>query len=255
MISMTRLLMVLAVFAQLGACISTTTGEPKSEPDDAASARQYYQLGARYLRNGSYALARDRLLHALDFDPKMADAHSLLALAYVNLENPRLAQEHYEKAVRYEPDNVDSRNAYAVYLCQKKEYDEAQKQFDHAIAIYENDNAEVMLTNAGVCMAGKPDYELAEEYFRRALKFKASYGEALIQLAALKHQTGNNLHARAFLQRYLATNLASAPVLFLGMQIEIALGDDRAAKDYSKQILRDFTDSPEARFILTTSAS
>jgi len=255
MMSMTRLLMVLAVFAQLGACVSTTTGEPVREPDAKESAKQYYQLGARYLRNGSYALARDRLLRALEFEPRMADAHSLLALAYVNLENPRLAKEHYEKAVRYEPDNIDSRNAYAVYLCQQKEYDEARLQFDHAIGIYENDNAEVMLTNAGVCMAGKPDYELAEEYFRKALKFKASYGEALIQLASLKHQTGNNLHARAFLQRYLATNMPSAPVLFLGMQIERALGDEQAANDYSKQILRDFTDSREARFILTSSAS
>ena len=48
------------------------------------------------------------------------------------------------------------------------------------------------------------------------------------------------------MQRYLAVNQASAAVLYLGMQIETSLGDDRAATDYSNQILREFPESPEA---------
>jgi Tfp pilus assembly protein PilF len=35
-------------------------------------------------------------------------------------------------------------------------------------------------------------------------------------------------------------------VLFLAIQIETALGDDRAATDYSNQLLQDFPDSPQA---------
>ena len=248
----TKLKMLFAAFALalVGACISSTSGPPEPEPDVEAAAREYYQLGAQYFHNGNYELARERLVRALDFDPKSALIHSTLALTYVNLENPRLATEHYEKAVRYEPDNFDARNAYAVYLCQQKRFDEARKQFDRAIEIYDNDNAEVMMTNAGVCLANKPDYVLAEEYFRDALKFKSSYGEALIQLSSLKHKTGNNLHARAFLQRYLVSNIPSAPVLYLGIEIESALDDQAAAGDYTKRLLKDFPDSTEAQFVL-----
>ena len=119
-----------------------------------------------------------------------------------------------------------------------------------AIAVYNNDNAQVPLTNAGVCMANKPDYDMAEKYFREALEFKSSYGEALIQLSSLKHKTGNDLHARAFLQRYLISNDPTPAALFLGIQIETKLGDDRAATDYSNQLLRDYPDSNEAKFIL-----
>lgn len=252
MTSTCKLIFASAVLILLSACISNTTGAP--EPQKAApevSANRFFELGVQYYRKGSYTLARDRLITALEYNPKLAIAHSTLALTYVELEVPRLAKEHFELAVKYGPKNFDVRNAYAVYLCQRKEFDAARIQFDLAIAVYENDNAEVMMTNAGVCMASKPDYALAETYFRAAITRKASYSEALLQLSSLKRKMGENLHARAFLQRYLITNPASAPVLFLGIEIENDLGDQRAATDYSNQLLRDFPASAEARYVLS----
>ena len=68
----------------------------------------------------------------------------------------------------------------------------------------------------------------AEKYFREALNNKATYGDALLQLCLLKQQSGEYLAARAFMQRYLSSNLPSAEVLYLGMQIEEELGDERA---------------------------
>jgi type IV pilus assembly protein PilF len=251
MMTRTNLLVVTAIISILCGCISSTTGVRHYEQEDDA-AEQNYQLGSQYFRNGKYNLARDRLLRAVDFDPKYAAAHSLLALTYVQLGNTRLATESFDRAIRYGPNDKDVRNAYAVFLCGQGEYDDAQKQFDQAIAIRENDNPEVMMSNAGVCMAKKPDLELAEQYFRQALARRPSYGEALIQLAALKHRTGDNFNAGAFIQRYLATNEASAAALFLAIQIETANGNDRAVTDLMNQLLRDFPDSAEARHTLTT---
>jgi type IV pilus assembly protein PilF len=171
-------------------------------------------------------------------------------MTFVQLGNNRLATESFDQAIRFAPDSINVRNAYAVFLCQQGEYDNAQKQFDRAIDIRENDEKFVMMTNAGVCVAKKPDLTLAEKYFRDALGDRPSYGEALIQLAALKHRTEDDLGARAFLQRYLATNPASAGVLYLAVQIETRLGDDRAATDYMNQLMRDFPESAEARLML-----
>ena len=42
---------------------------------------------------------------------------------------------------------------------------EAQKQFERIARNAENDDPEIALTNAGVCMAQKPDLELAEDFF------------------------------------------------------------------------------------------
>lgn len=250
--SVGRHFIIVALATLLGACISQTTGSVSGtvQPSADEAALQYYHLGARYYREEKYSLARDRLIRALEYDPRMADAHSMLALTYDGLDNPRLASEHFDKAVRLEPDNYNVRNAYGVFLCQQREYDEATKQFDRAVKVPINDDPEVMLTNAGICISNKPDYDKAEAYFREALALKPSYGEPLLQLAALKYETENYLHARAFIQRYMEMHPSTAEVLYLAIQIEQATGNDREAADLIDDLLGDFPQSPEARAVL-----
>jgi len=235
-------------------CVQTTThtGGVNPDADQGDAAELNYQLGARYYRNGNYELARDRLLSSIERNPRNAVAHYTLALAYEKLENLRLATESYEAAVRIAPRDFNVQNAYAVFLCNQGQYDKARDHFDSAIEFVNNDNAEITMTNAGVCLMQKPDAVAAEAYFRLALNTKTNYGEALIQLSLLKFSAQDYPAARAFLQRYLSSNLPTASVLYLGVRIEEELGDDRARTDFSNQILRDFPQSPEARRILQT---
>jgi type IV pilus assembly protein PilF len=235
----------------LAACVSTTqrTNVRKMEPSGDAGDINY-QLGTEYYRKGNFPVAKDRLERAIEQDPRNADAHMALALTFVALGNDRLATESFDTATSIAPNNVNVRNAYAVYLCQQSRYDDARIQFDRAINVRDNDDPYIMMTNAGVCVAKKPDLALAEKYFRDALAVRPRYGEALIQLAALKHRTDDNLGARAFIQRYLATSPPSSGVLYLAVQIETQLGDDRLATDYMNQLLRDFPESAEARLML-----
>jgi len=248
-----NLLAVLVTGLLLAGCVTTTTTTnktPQPDADKGDAADLNYQLGARYYRNGNYELARDRLLLSIELNPKNAVAHYTLALTYEQLENLRLATDSYEKAVQIAPRDFNVQNAYAVFLCNHRDFDEAREHFDRAIKITENDNSETTMTNAGVCMMQKPDHALAENYFRQALARKPNYGEALLQLSVLKFSTEDYLGARAFLQRYLSANVPTASVLYLGARIEKELGDDRARTDYSNQILRDFPESAEARRIL-----
>ena len=238
-------------FCLLGGCITTSTGsitEPVRDDKDASELN--YQLGARYYNQGSYELARDRLMKAIEIDPKMAVAYTTLALTYEALENPRLARESYQKAVRAAPRDFTVHNTYAVFLCRQKDYDQAQKYFDKAGSHRENDNAEVTLTNAGVCMGEKPDIVAAEKYLRMALDHKPNYAEALLQLCLLKYQNKDFLSARAFLQRYMAASISSAGVLYLASRIEDELGNDRGRVEFEDRLIREFPASPEARKVL-----
>ena len=90
----------------------------------------------------------------------------------------------------------------------------------------------------------------APYYLRRAVDRKASYGEGLFQMASLKHRMGDDLVARAFVQRFLAINKSSPEVLFLAITIEEKLGDQRASTDYASQLLREFPNSPQARRVI-----
>lgn len=249
--AVTKMLAVFTASLLAAGCVtSTTTGSIPVKSNDADAAALNYQLGARYYRNGNYELARDRLLLSTDLNPRNAVAHYTLALTYEKLDNIRLATESYERSVRMAPRDYNVLNAYAVFLCNQGKYDDAQRFFDRAIRVEENDDAEVTMTNAGVCMNQKPDPVLAEQYFRDALTLKPGYGEALLQLSLLKFAGEDYLGARAFLQRYLSSNIPTAGVLYLGVRIEEELGDDRARTDYSNRILREFPESAEARRIL-----
>jgi type IV pilus assembly protein PilF len=244
------ILSAICIFLMAG-CVSTTTGsitEPERNDEEAADLN--YQLGARYYQQGSFNLALDRLLLATKYDPKMGKAFSALALTYEALDNQRLAREAYDKAVRAEPRNFQIQNTYAVYLCRQQDYGLAQKYFDKAGSHPENDDAEVTLTNAGVCMGQKPDLAAAEKYFRSALDHKQNYGEALLQLCLLKFQQEDYLSARAFLQRYMSSAIPTAGVLYLASRIEDMLGNDRGRTEYEDQLIREFPTSPEARKVL-----
>jgi len=238
---------ILMLVLIVSGCISTTSGTPAPEADEADAAELNYQLGARYYQNQNYELARDRLKLAVELDPKMAKAYSTLGMTYEALGNLRLATEAYERAVKVAPRDFDVQNAYAVFLCRQRDYEGAKKHFAKAAEHPENDNAERTLTNAGLCMAQKPDDAEAERFFREALERRSTYGEALLQLCLLKYKQQDYMSARAFLQRFMSSNKMSAGVLYLAAEIEGKLGNDRGRTEYVNQLLRDFPDSPEAR--------
>ena len=234
----------------LAGCVTTTDGViERDQPTAKAAAVSHYTLGAQYYKNGNYDLARDRLKQSLEFDPDRALTWTTLALTYEALGNERLAEEAYTSAVRVAPRDFDVLNTYAVYLCRQERQDEASRYFDRAINAPTNDYAEITLTNAGVCMTQKPDLVAAESYFRKALERNTNYAEALLQMCLLKYQQEDFLTSRAFLQRYLAANEASAAVLGLGWEIESRLGDDRARDEYFDQLMEEFPDAPETRRI------
>ena len=234
----------------LAGCISTTTGSKPPVADDDDAAEFNYQLGARYYNNGKYELARDRLLLSLEYDSRRAITHSTLALTYEALDNKRLARESYEKAVRVEPRNFDVQNTYAVFLCKNRDFAGAKKYFELAANHPENDNAQVTLTNAGMCMLGKSDLETSEAYFRQALQRKAEYPDALLQLCLLKFQQEEYLVSRAFLQRFMSVSKTTAGVLFLAAQIEEKLGNERGRTEYVNQLLREFPQSDQAKKVM-----
>ncbi len=245
-----RLLFVCTALSLLAGCVSTTTGTTAPESNDADAADVNYQLAIRYFQNGKYELARDRLQHSIKLDPRRGIVWSTLATTYEQLDNLRLAEEAHDKAVRLSPRDFNVQNGYAVFLCRQQRYDDAEAQFARSIKALTNDNPEMMLTNAGVCMMQKPDYEKAEDYFRQALERRPNHGEALLQMSLLEFATEDYLRSRAFLQRYRGANPVNAGVLYLCVLIEDRLGDERARTECANELLRDFPKSEEARRLL-----
>ena len=223
---------------------------PRSKPNDKDASDLNYQLGARYYVNGDYDLARDRLELSLEQNPDNAIAWSTLGLTYEAIGNMRLAEESFSKAVRVAPRDFQIQDNYATFLCRRERPDEARRYSStRPSRRRQTTSPKRLMTNAGVCMMQKPDYDAAEQYFRGALERRPSYPEALLQMSVLFFEKGDHLRARAFLQRYLEDNEVSAAILYHGIQIEAQLGDDAAEREYTKQLLKDFPNSPEAQLV------
>lgn len=234
---------LVAAVAVLAACATTEN----SKVSDEDAARFNVQLGINYLQRGDLKEAREKLERAAEQDPSFADAQAALGILYERVGELDRAGQHLRRAAQLAPDDPSMMNNYGGFLCRRGERAEGIKYFERAARNPFYRTPEVAWTNAGVCARGIPDAALAERYLRQALDVNRSHAEAMLQLADLFLAQGNALNARAFLQRYEAARDATPYSLELGRKIELAAGDDQAAADYTRRLLREFPDSREAR--------
>jgi len=237
----------------LPGCVTETIGNvpPKAIPEEAADVN--LQLGVGYLRQGDLQSARVKLEKAVELNPDLVMAQSVLGLVYERLGDLQGAEMHYRRAVSLAPKDPDALNSLAIFLCRGAEgRQDAMVLFDRALAVplsQKFSNKAMLNTNAGVCIKSA-DLAQAESYLRAALATDPNFPDALLQLADVSYKRGNYLQSRAFLQRYMVTVESTASVLWLAMQVETAMGDVAAADKFSRRLLLEFPGSVEARLLM-----
>jgi type IV pilus assembly protein PilF len=236
-------LLIVALSLLFAACSSQPrqTGESPAE----INAR----LGLNYMQQGSYDVALEKLKRALEQDPNLPAAHHYIAALYNTIRNFDLADQHYRRAVRLSPNDPALLNNYGVFLCEQTRYREAEERFVRAAGISGYQQPDEAWQNAAFCMLRIPDQDKAERYFRRALDINPLLPVVLYQLSQLNHDAGEQMHARAFLQRYEAIAPHSAQTLWLGVRIERALDNLPAADDYARQLREQFPRAEEAALL------
>jgi type IV pilus assembly protein PilF len=236
----------LAVIVLLAGC--QTSDSFRKSPKDAAEYNT--RLGIEYMRQGHLAEAKQKLERAVEQNPQSALAQASSGLLYDRLGEPKQADRHFARAVALEPDNADILNNYAVFLCRNDEPERGQKYFLEAANNPLYRTPEVAFLNAGTCARDGGDLESAEQHFRRALAVKPQFQDALLALAELQLGAGRSLPARAFLERYFAAGGQSAQALWLGVQVEHALGNAAGADDYAERLKDQYPTSRQTRDLL-----
>ena len=228
----------------LSACSTFPTDHNSAQARRVADTN--IQLGIAYMREGDFETALVKLQKALEANPDSATAHGTLAILYENIGENQLAEKHFKTALRLSPEDPQTHNNYGQYLCRHGEYVKALEQFKMAASDPLYSGIAASLTNAGICAGSIPDAKQAEEFFRKALEHDQNYAYALLQMADLMFTQGNNLAARAYIQRFDAVSKPSAESLWLGVRIENALGDMSAAGGYALKLKNDFPKTKEA---------
>lgn len=233
---MIRIIAALMVLSVAGCVTSTTGNNAPRKPDLEEAARINTQLGIDYLRQGENLLAIEKLEKARSQDAKLPELYSALALAYARvgeIEDARLA---FERAVDLSERDPALLNNFAVFKCENGDPSGAVALFNEARNHTRYLTPWVALTNAGSCMLRSGNPQAAERYFREALKINPEHAEAMLQLATLSNSQGDNLRARAFLQRFESVRSVTPESLLLGLRVEYALGNYDRAAAYSTRL-------------------
>ncbi len=205
------------------------------------------RLAMEYLKREQLQVAREKVDKALLQNPKDVNVQLSAGLVYERLHDPRRAEKHFRQALRADTDSPEAQNAFGAFLCRNGNHARGEAMFLKAAANQLYRTPVVAYTNAGVCARSAGNPERAERYLRQALDTHMEYPETYAQLAGVLHDRGNDLQARAFIQRFLAVAPVTPDVLLLGHKIEVALKDAGAAAEFGERLRREFPDSEQVR--------
>ncbi len=170
--------------------------------DSADAARTNAKLGLAYLQKGYFQQSKERLLSALRDDPHIAASWYSMAYYLEKTGDNKGAEQYYQKALSVDPHSGSALNNYGTYLCRMGRYQDAFKYFNAAVkepTYLESANA---YQNAGTCALMIPDVKLAEQYFHAALNNNPNAPFALLSLARLSHQAGDEVAADRYFEDF-----------------------------------------------------
>ncbi|MEO7558136.1 MAG: type IV pilus biogenesis/stability protein PilW [Gammaproteobacteria bacterium] len=244
-------LILVSLLATLSACSTTDEISSDTNPGDRSDtlAETNVKLGVGYLQQGRSDLALTKLQRALELNPNLPGAHNAIAIVYDRLGELDKAEQHYLKAINLAPKDSNAHNNYGTFLCKRNELDKAEKQFLQALENPLYETPALAYENAGLCALRVPNTIKAEKYFRSALQIDPRLPGSLYQMGVISFDRGDNLSARAYLQRYTAVARHTPQSLWLGVRVERVLGDKNAVSSYALQLRSSFPDSGEARLL------
>jgi len=224
-----------------------TTG---GEPDQTARARIHTELAAGYFELGNMSVALEEAQIALRADPSYSPAHNVAGLIYSNLKEDRLAEQHFQSALRLNALDSDSNNNYGWFLCQRRREAEGIKYLMAALRNPLYQFPERTYVNASLCARQQGDLAAAEQYALSAIKLRPSHPPALFQAADLAYARADYAAAKGHLDRLMQIVQPNAQALWLGLRIERRLGDRAAEESYAHRLRSNFPESREARALL-----
>src|SRR6185503_20685753 len=148
---------------------------------DPEYALAWAALGGAYSLKGAFLSLTDLVEQAIEIErralsivPDLADAHTWLGAALLNLGRTDEAMAAMREAVRLEPDNGQAHQALArAYWVGKGDFASAIPEFEKAIAL--NPEAGYSYLQLSLLLAWAGQLERAEEICRRAVELQEQY--------------------------------------------------------------------------------
>ncbi len=213
--------------------------------DQQVRAKVHTELGSLYLLDGRSATALEEARIALSVDSNYAPAYNLLGLTHMVLNEPRLAEDSFQKALRLAPGDPEISNNYGWFLCQNGR---EQASISYFMAAANNPlytTPTKPYTNAGICAFRVKNDKAAQEFLSTALRLAPDNNQARLGLAEIAYRQGRYSEAKQWTTDIEKTMEPTADVIWMALRIERKLGNREAEVRYATQLRRRFPGSPE----------
>lgn len=208
------------------------------------------QLGAGYIANGNYERALLKLKKALKEEPNYAQAHNYLGVLYGRLERPEKARQEFNIAMKLSPNNSSILNNYAIFLCEQKEFDQAEQLFNKVVNNPLYSNRASAYQSAGWCALSNNKLELSEKLYRKSLEINSDSPGSLLGLAKVNYKKESYLYAWSYFERFYKISVLNADSLWLGINIlnNLNAPDKNLLSSFELQLKSKYPDSDEAKW-------
>ncbi|MDK9703596.1 MAG: type IV pilus biogenesis/stability protein PilW [Sulfuritalea sp.] len=243
----------------LGGCTATGSGSGQgaqqavsaqpAEGEQQQRAKVHTELGSLYMLDGRFAIALEEARIALSADSNYAPAYNLLALTHMGLNEARLAEDNFQRALSLAPGDPEINNNYGWFLCQNGR---EQNSIAYLMKAAKNPlytTPTRPFTNAGICSIRLKDDKAAEDYLATALRLSPTNTQALFWLADIAYRQGRLSEARQWITDIEKMVEPTPEVMWLALRIERKLGNREAEARYASQLRRRFPGSPEQRLL------
>ena len=215
------------------------------ESEARKRARVRLQLAAGYFDQGQTNVALEELRQTLAIDPTLPDAFNLRGLIYMRLNDLRLAEDSFKRALALNPREPNTQHNYGWMLCQQGRFTEAGQMFTQALAhpIY-LDKAKTYMT-LGMCQQRAGQVAEAERSLSRSYELDPGNPITGYNLAQILFDRGELPRAQFYIRRINNTELANAESLWLGIKVERRLDNRDAFNRLSDELRKRFPQSRE----------
>jgi type IV pilus assembly protein PilF len=238
--------LLLLAASLLAGCVTTGNVDPMKTGKGREEARDaYVQLGIGYLQQGETERAKVPLKKALELDSSNADAHAALALVFQIEMEPKLADEHFRKAISQRRDDARLLNNYGSFLFEQKRYQEAMERYTQAAQDNLYPERSRIFENLGLTALQLQQREQAKAYFERSLRLNSRQPRALMEMALLSFEDKQFVPARSYYESYLTLAPHDARSLLLGVRLAKVFEERDNAASLGLQLKRLYPGTPE----------
>lgn len=223
---------------------STRGGSEAADAERRAKVR--LELAGLYLARGQADTALDEVKQAIAAKPDMAEAYSLRGLIYGTLGEVTLADESFRRALQLSPGDGDAMHNYGWFLCQQRQFADAEAQFERALLQSQYRDVVRTLLAQGVCQARAGQWAQSERTLSRSYELDPSNPVTAYNLSEVLLHRGELERARFYVRRINSRpELSTAQSLWLAARIERRLGNIDGLQDYGRQLRDRFPQAPE----------